>query len=107
MLKCLILWEEGDTPEIKALSIGSLVWEDEVVLLREGLQGHGFHSKMPHSVEIGSDLFSTVWRRSAGVLCEGRSDAYGYQYNFLFGQARMKSSSYDIEGKNHGGVYPR
>jgi hypothetical protein len=38
MLKCLILWEEGDTPEIKALSIGSLVWEDEVVLLREGLQ---------------------------------------------------------------------
>ena len=59
------------------------------------------------TVEIGSDLFSTVWRRSAGVLCEGRSDAYGYQYNFLFGQARMKSSSYDIEGKNHGGVYPR
>ena len=25
----------------------------------------------------------------------------------MFGQARMKSSSYDIEGKNHGGVYPR
>ena len=41
------------------------------------------------TVEIGSDLFSTD------------------QYNFLFGQARMKSSSYDIEGKNHGGVYPR
>ena len=39
--------------------------------------------------------------------CEDKKKELLNQYNFLFGQARMKSSSYDIEGKNHGGVYPR